>query len=177
MNMTPSICTRLLVTVAALSACTALAQAHQGAAASSADSPLADKVRAANSRFLDVKAATAEGYAPIPCASGITGGAMGIHYVNGDYLKDDKVDIARPEAVMYEPMADGTLKLVAVEYITSKGPAALDGQLFNFNSAPNRYGLGPFYELHVGAWRANPIGTFADMNPKVSCEHATTATR
>jgi len=173
MNMTPHFWNRLLMAAAALTACTTFAQAHQDAAASvSGVSPLADKVRAANSRFLDVKAATAEGYAPIPCASGITGGAMGIHYVNGQYLKDDKIDIARPEAVMYEPMADGTLKLVAVEYITSKGPASLDGQLFNFNSAPNRYGLGEFYELHVWAWKGNPTGTFADMNPKVSCEHA-----
>jgi len=172
MNMTPHFWNRLLMAAAVLTACTAFAQAHQDPAASvSGVSPLADKVRAANSRFLDVKAATAEGYAPIPCASGITGGAMGIHYVNGQYLKDDKIDIARPEAVMYEPMADGTLKLVAVEYITSKGPASLDGQLFNFNSAPNRYGLGEFYELHVWAWKGNPTGTFADMNPKVSCEH------
>jgi hypothetical protein len=62
--------------------------------------------------------------------------------------------------------------LVAVEYITSKGPASLEGHLFNFNGAPNRYGLGPFYELHVWAWKANPHGTFADMNPMVSCEHA-----
>jgi hypothetical protein len=23
--------------------------------------------------------------------------------------------------------------------------------------APNRYGLGPFYELHVWAWKANPL--------------------
>lgn len=95
---------------------------------------------------------------------------MGIHYVNGDYLKDDILDIARPEAVMYEPMADGKLALVAVEYITFKGPAALEGHLFNFNGAPNRYGLDPFYELHVWAWKPNPTGTFADMNPHVSCE-------
>ena len=173
MNMTSNFCIRLLTAAAVLAACTSLARAHQEDAASiSSDSPLTGKVRAANSRFLDVKAATAEGYAPIPCASGITGGAMGIHYVNGQYLKDDKIDIARPEAVMYEPMADGTLKLVAVEYITSKGPASLGGHLFNFNSAPNRYGLGEFYELHVWAWKGNPTGTFADMNPKVSCEHA-----
>ncbi|MDX8503182.1 hypothetical protein RFM99_33015 [Mesorhizobium sp. VK4C] len=173
MNITSNFWNRLLMAATALSACTTLAQAHQDTAASvSGASPLADKVRAANSRFVDVKAATAEGYAPIPCASGFTGGAMGIHYVNGQYLKDGKIDIARPEAVMYEPTADGTLKLVAVEYITSKGPASLDGQLFNFNSAPNRYGLGEFYELHVWAWKGNPTGTFADMNPKVSCEHA-----
>lgn len=172
MDMKSNFHNRLVMAGAMLAVCTTLAQAHQEAAESvSGDNPLADKVRAANSRFLDVKAATEEGYAPIPCASGITGGAMGIHYVNGQYLKDDKIDIARPEAVMYEPMADGRLKLVAVEYITSKGPASLGGQLFNFNSAPNRYGLGEFYELHVWAWKGNPAGTFADMNPKVSCEH------
>jgi hypothetical protein len=46
------------------------------------------------------------------------------------------------------------------------------GQLFNFTGAPNRYGLDPFYELHVWAWKANPRGAFADMNPNVTCEHA-----
>ncbi len=66
---------------------------------------------------------------------------------------------------MYEPMPDGKMELIAVEYITTKGPASLEGQLFNFTGAPNRYGLGPFYELHVWAWKANPRGAFADMNP------------
>ena len=147
------------------------AQAHSGIVSGS--NPLSEKVRAANSRFQDVSVATGEGYAPIPCASNANGsGAMGIHYVNAAYLGDDNIDLARPEAVMYEPMADGTLALVAVEYITSKGPAALEGHLFNFNSAPNRYGLGPFYELHVWAWKPNPTGTFADMNPTVSCDLA-----
>ena len=137
---------------------------------------LADKVRAANNRFQDVAVAIAEGYAPIPCASNPTGsGAMGIHYVNAKYLGDDAIDLARPEAVMYEPMPDGSRALVAVEYITSKGPASLEGQLFSFTSAPNRYGLGPFYELHVWAWKANPTGTFSDMNPDVSCAFANPA--
>jgi hypothetical protein len=138
-----------------------------------ADNPLADNVRIANDRFKDVATTIAEGYAPIPCASGVHGGAMGIHYVNGAYLKDDAIDIARPEAVMYEPKADGTLELVAVEYITHEGPANLQGHLFNFNGAPNRYGLDPFYQLHVWAWKPNPTGTFANMNPGVSCDAAT----
>ncbi len=133
---------------------------------------LVDQVRAANARFNDVSVAVAEGYAPIPCASGVDGGAMGVHYVNPNYLKDTAVDIKRPQAVMYEPTPDGKMALAAVEYITFKGPASLGGQLFNFNGAPNRYGLDPFYELHVWAWKANPRGPFADMNPDVTCAHA-----
>jgi hypothetical protein len=133
---------------------------------------LVDKVRAANTRFRDVSVAVSEGYAPIPCASGVDGGAMGVHYVNPTYLKEAVPDLKHPQAVMYEPMPDGKMALVAVEYITFKGPASLEGQLFNFNGAPNRYGLDPFYELHVWAWKPNARGPYADMNPDVSCAHA-----
>ncbi|WP_119392301.1 hypothetical protein [Taklimakanibacter lacteus] len=147
-----------------------IAAAGAASDAASSSNPLADAVRSANDRFKDVSVALAEGYAPIPCASGIEGGSMGIHYVNAEHLKDDGIDLARPEAVMYEPMADGKMALIAVEYITFKGPAELKGHLFSFNNAPNRYGLGPFYELHVWAWKANKKGTFADMNPDVSCD-------
>jgi hypothetical protein len=155
--------------------CLVLGSLFVASTALASQNPLADEVRAANARFRDVSAAVAEGYAPIPCASGVDGGAMGIHYVNAAYLKDDGVDLARPEAVMYEPGTNGNLRLVAVEYITSKGPAALEGHLFSFTGAPNRYGLGPFYELHVWAWKDNPKGTFADMNPDVSCDGAVPA--
>lgn len=132
---------------------------------------LPDQVRKANSRFEDVKVAMNEGYAPIPCTSGIEGGAMGVHYVNANLI-NDTVELGKPEAVMYEPMKDGKMKLVAVEYIATKGPANLGGQLFSFTNTPNRYGLPAFYELHVWAWKKNPKGVFADMNPDVSCEHA-----
>jgi hypothetical protein len=150
----------------------ALVSAAAVSTAAAGPNPLADNVRDANDRFKDVSVALSEGYAPIPCASGVAGGAMGIHYVNAGYIKDDAIDIARPEAVMYEPGPDGKLTLLAVEYITTKGPAALEGHLFNFTGAPNRYGLPPFYELHVWAWKPNPTGTFADMNPDVSCDAA-----
>jgi hypothetical protein len=141
-------------------------------AANETGNPLVDQVRSVNSRFKDVSVAVAEGYAPIPCTSGIDGGAMGIHYVNGAYLKDEVPVVKRPQAVMYEPQANGKMELVAVEYISFKGPASLGGHLFAFNGAPNRYGLDPFYELHVWAWKPNPRGAFADMNPNVSCNHA-----
>ena len=94
------------------------------AAAQSGRDLLVDQVRAANARFNDVSVAVAEGYAPIPCASGVDGGAMGVHYVNPNYLKDAIPDLKRPQAVMYEPTPDGKMALVAVEYITFKGPAS-----------------------------------------------------
>jgi len=175
MNTLKSILIAALLGVGVLGALPAFA--HDKGASVGGTNPLASAVKDANARFADVSAAVKEGYAPIPCASGIEGGAMGIHYVNGAYLKDDAVDIGKPEAVMYEPQPDGSLQLVAVEYITFKGPASLGGQLFSFTGAPNRYGLNPFYELHVWAWRDNPKGAFADMNPNVSCAAADVAAK
>lgn len=135
---------------------------------------LVDKVRAATERFADVNVAVSEGYGPIPCVSGGSGGSMGIHYVNGAYLTEDDnaLDIGKPEAVMYEPQADGTMVLVGVEYITFAGPAAMEGHLFHYNGSPNRYGLDPFYAFHVWAHRDNPAGPFVNMNKDVSCLYA-----
>ena len=149
-----------------------------GASAAAADSPRQDvfaAARAATAKYHDISKAV--GFAELKDAAGIAcidnpAGGMGIHYVNGVYLKDEAVDLAKPEAVMYEPMPDGTLALIAVEYITTKGPAALENHLFSFTGTPNRYGLPAFYELHVWAWKPNPAGTFADMNMDVSCDAA-----
>jgi hypothetical protein len=44
------------------------------------------------------------------------------------------------------------------------------GQLFHYNSSPNRYGIPAYYALHVWAWRRNPRGVFMDWNPRVSCD-------
>ena len=44
------------------------------------------------------------------------------------------------------------------------------GHLLQFAPGPNRYGPDAIYELHVWAWKTNPHGSFADWNPKVSCE-------
>lgn len=135
---------------------------------------LVERVRVATERFANVAAAEAEGYGPVPCVSGSGGGAMGIHYVNSSYLGEDDntLDLAKPEAVLYEPQADGSLVLVGVEYIALEGPASLEGHLLHYHGSPNRYGLGPYYELHVWAHRENPAGPFVGMNKTVSCEFA-----
>jgi hypothetical protein len=133
-------------------------------------SPLVQLVRQATRQFTDVQLAIAAGYEPGPCVSGPNEGAMGIHYVNPAFLDDAAPVLEEPEALIYEQRPNGRLRLVGVEYITLAGPAALEGHLFNYVGSPNRYGLPEFYELHVWAWKENPKGTFADWNPRVSCD-------
>lgn len=134
--------------------------------------PLVEKVRAATAQFRDVRMALAVGYEPGPCVSGPNGGAMGIHYVNAALLDDQPPAVDQPEALIYEPLPGGRLRLVGVEYITLAGPAVLEGHLLNYKSASNRYGLPEFWELHVWAWKHNPDGDFSDWNPRVTCNAA-----
>jgi hypothetical protein len=154
---------------------------HAALHASIPDAGLVREVRRATRAFVDdPESAEAAGYAPfLGCVSGGgEAGAMGLHYVNFGLVGDGKLDPAQPEALVYEKR-NGRLRLVAVEYIVDVDawhkhdqlPPALMGQVFTYNSSPNRYGIpAPFYALHVWAWRENPHGTFVDWNPVVSCE-------
>jgi hypothetical protein len=143
-----------------------------------APAKLVELVREATRPFIDVNAATAAGYEPfLGCVSGPDRGAMGVHYVNGDLVGDGEIDASRPEALIYETR-DGRARLVGVEFIVDsatwlkhhKTPPVLEGQTFQFVDSPNRFGLNPFFELHVWAWRNNPNGAFVDWNTRVSCE-------
>ena len=135
--------------------------------------PLVEKVRDVTAIYRDVDMAIAAGYEPGPCVSGRNGGAMGIHFVNASLLDDQPPVVDQPEALIYEPLPNGRLRLVGVEYITLAGPAVLEGHLLNYTGPNNRYGLPEFYELHVWAWKRNPDGAFSDWNPRVSCTAAT----
>ena len=139
---------------------------------------LVEVVRIATRPFLDVNAAVAANYQSfLGCVSGPDQGAMGIHYVNGTLVGDGLIDEMHPEALIYEPVGNA-LKLVGVEYIvdaatwlqTHTAAPVLEGQVFNLVTAPNRFGLPSFFELHVWAWRDNPNGAFVDWNTKVTCE-------
>lgn len=144
-------------------------------------SQLVEDVRNNTRQFLDVNNAGPAGYGPaFGCVSGPDHGAMGIHYVNGDLVNDGKIEKEHPEALIYEPAGGGKLRLVGVEYIVDAAtylknnnntPPQLDGQAFQLVASPNRFGLDPFFELHVWAWRENPQGAFVDWNNNVSCEH------
>jgi len=165
---------RIGLAAAFLASCSSGSMGHHA----DSETPLAQEVRRATERYQDVAAATAAGYALfLGCVSSPQDGAMGIHYVNADLVGDGKLDAARPEALMYEPKG-GKLELVGVEYIViaaawdgaNKTQPTLMGQLFHYNSSPNRYGIPAYYALHVWAWRRNPRGVFMDWNPRVSCD-------
>jgi hypothetical protein len=143
--------------------------------------PLVEKVRSATAQYKNINVALHEGFAQAtPCVSGPDFGAMGVHFVLGERITNGVLSADQPEALIYEPMSGGALRLVGVEFIvlasvwqSQHHPAgatpALDGHLLNFVDAPNRYGLPAFYELHVWAWEQNPVGSFADWNTQVNC--------
>lgn len=167
----------LATTLAAAFATTAAARAGGG------HSDLA-KVRRATAAFRDVKVAeNPGGYQRFVDVNGVACidmpglGAMGVHYVNGDLVGDGEIDPLRPEAMVYEPDADGELTLVAVEYVVPKAawdahhsaPPVLFDTTFDFTPSPNRFGLPDFYSLHAWTQKHNPAGTFAMWNPRVNC--------
>lgn len=143
-----------------------------------APAKLVEIVRTATRSFIDVNAAAVSGYTPLfGCVTGPDHGAMGIHYINTTLVGDGEIDAEHPEAIIYEPTRNG-VRMVGVEFIVDAGtwlanhpaPPVLEGQAFQLVGSPNRYGLPPFFELHVWAWRENPNGAFVDWNNRVTCE-------
>lgn len=172
---------------------------------------VAAKLRAASERFTDVNVALAEGYIRDPHDMCITAemegqpaekGAMGIHFFRPDVLgitaTEPKVDgngthtdFLKPSVVIYEPQADGSLKLVAVENLVfekawkeagNDAPPSFDGhEWVHMIDRPDTevdeaHGFQPHYELHAWVFRDNPNGTFTPFNPAVTCEHHKSST-
>ncbi len=143
-----------------------------------------DTARDATEPYQDVAAAEAAGYAlpaDVPledCIDEPGQGAMGFHYISGELVGDIVLDPAQPEALVYEPQADGSLELVALEYVVfaaewdaaNAAPPSLFGEEFMLVEEPNRYELPSFYALHAWIWKENPSGTFAAFNPDVTCD-------
>lgn len=156
------------------------AQLQAGQAIKADPGALIQIVRDSTERFKDVRVAENEGYALMfGCVTGPDSGAMGLHYVNGNILSRNELDPTHPQIVIYEPQRDDTLRLIGADFVVfadawdkkNQGPPQLMGQLFHYFEAPNRFGLPPFYTLHVWAWKDNPNGAFVNWHPNVSCQH------
>lgn len=167
--------------------------------------PSLAEIRQAAERFRDVKVAIAEGYTTDnKCVTGeMLGhpgheGAMGMHYVRRDLLGlPDKpegrvsgtgtyTDFSKPAMLVYEPQADGSMELVAVENLVFASawqakhgdkPPQYRGTpfvLLSDNPATKldeAHGWEPHYELHAWVFRQNPMGVHAQFNPSVSCRN------
>jgi hypothetical protein len=165
------------------------------------------EVRAATERFRDVNVALAEGYVRDPGNMCDTApmmgqpaelGGMGIHFFRPDLLglsgaPSERVngdgthtDFLRPSILIYDPHADGSLQLVAVENLVFKEAwdAAGNSEPPKFHGVPfdtmkddpatavdEAHMFAPHYDRHVWLYRENPNGVFAQYNPTVTCEH------
>ena len=169
--------------------------------------PSLAKIRAATERFRDVSQALAEGYIRDPAnvcddaemmGKPASLGAMGLHYLRPDLLgvtappnprvdgAGTHTDFAQPGVLIYEPQADGSLELVAVENLVFIKAWEAAGNV----AAPSFHGIAwdrmvddptsaldeahnfePHYDRHVWLYRENPNGVFAQYNPTVSCAH------
>jgi len=105
---------------------------------------------------------------------------MGVHLVLPARIASGVLSPEQPQALIYEPMANGKMRLSASSSSCSPasgqatiqvGACRAGGNLLNYVGAPNRYGLPAFYEMHVWAWEQNPLGNYADWNTHVTCEH------
>jgi hypothetical protein len=173
--------------------------------------PTLAEVRTATLRFQDVNVALAERYIRDPfdlCDTAemmgrpAADGAMGVHYfrpgllgvtappsprVNGAGLH---TDFRNPAILIYEPQADGSLELVAVENLTFIAGWEASGRTDppTFHGVPydrmeddpatavdEAHMFWPHYDRHVWIYRDNPSGVFAPFNPAVTCEHHTGA--
>ncbi|HEY0148744.1 MAG TPA: hypothetical protein VGB70_07040 [Allosphingosinicella sp.] len=194
-----------------LSAALGLAAATATYAAGPAPSPATGEptlaeVRAATARFRDVEVARAEGYINPGNQCETAGemgmdkklGGMGIHFFRPDLLgvagppnprvtgTGTHTDFRKPAILIYEPRADGSLELVAVENLVFEKAWKAAGN----TAPPSFHGIDyermaddpatamdeahmfePHFDKHVWLWRNNPSGVFAPFNPTVTCEH------
>ncbi|SFD20458.1 hypothetical protein [Streptomyces aidingensis] len=118
------------------------------------------EVREATARYKNVWGALADGYElASPCVPG-----MGFHFLGSVAADQSELVATEPNVLVYAPLPDGGLRLVAVEYASFE-PASLFGRTFDPPS-----GEAPFHTLHAWVWQDDPDGMFAAQNPGVSCD-------
>jgi hypothetical protein len=150
----------LALTGAAVLAVAAVAVPSYGAGQAEVRAELA-QVRTATAVYHDVEQAIADGYEQVsPCVPN-----MGFHYQRGIAATAADLDPQSPEILVYAPLPNGELKLVAVEYASWDPDAALFGVAFD----PPHAGGPPFHTLHAWVWQGNPAGMFVPTNRTVSC--------
>lgn len=165
-----------------------------------------DVIRAATEKYKDVNVALADGFIPDPTGHCISAageglpaewGGMGIHYLNPKLLQisageprvngnNTHTDFTRPSILLYEPQADGSLVLVAIENLVWieawKAAGNEDRPVFMgrewdmmvddlATDGDEAHGFMPHYDQHVWLYLENPSGMLSPFNPAATCEH------
>ncbi len=164
-----------------------------------------DQMRENLSKYKDINVALADGYITPDnhCVSakgeGLPPelGGMGIHYIHPALLEitatgprvdgnSTYTDWSQPSILIYEPQADGSLELVAVENLVFEkawndaGMAEqpmLNGRSWDHMAddpatpGDEAHGFMPHYDQHVWLFRDNPMGELMPFNPNVTCDH------
>src|SRR5215207_11739500 len=118
--------------IAAASAAAAALCVAQAVTASACDEhdPAASftaSARSSTAKYHSLTVAKKAGYSILADTAGITCiaepgmGAMGVHYVKDDLVKDPAIDAKEPEALVYAPDGQGGLHLAALEYVVIQG--------------------------------------------------------
>lgn len=129
------------------------------------------RARQATTAYRDLDSAVAAGYAGhvAQCIENQPEGAMGYHHVNRALL-DDRLEVDRPEMLVYARDTSGAYKLNGIEYIVpyTARPRDAEPPTVMGQRLKRADGLRLWY-LHVWIWEPNPNGLFADWNPSVRC--------
>ena len=151
-------------------ACSAQQAQDGGGSTGSVDRDVA-RIRAATEVFKSLDAAVGAGYERNAgqCIQHQPHGAMGYHHQNRSLL-DDRLEMERPEILVYERLPGGEYRLNGVEYIVpfSVRPPTASAPTIMGQSLKPAPSLKLWY-LHVWVWTENPSGLFADWNPLVKC--------
>lgn len=128
-------------------------------------------------KYQDVAVARAEGFVPASECTESPEGGMGVHYLHPARAAAP-VDAAAPAILLYQPTADGGLRLMGAEWFqadadqdvtTDDDRPALWGRPFE-GPMPGHDPMMPVHhDLHVWLYDSNPAGVFATWNPSVSC--------
>lgn len=163
-------------------------------------------IRAATEKYRDINIALADGFIRDPADHCVTAageglpaslGAMGVHYIHPGRLgitaaaprvdgTGTSTDFAAPAILIYEPQADGSMELVAVENLVwlaaweaggRTAPPVFRGRPWDrmvddpATAADEAHGFMPHYDQHIWLYRANPAVELEPFNSAVTCEH------
>jgi hypothetical protein len=102
-------------------------------------------------------------------------GAMGVHFLNPALIAP-VLDPMKPQILLYEPDANGSLRLTGVEWFVPLALAKERPKMFGHEFQGPMEGHEPVmpsdlahYDLHVWLFKDNPEGMFAPTNPAVKC--------